>query len=90
MQKRDLLFGFSIGILTATIGAFIFLKLFTDYSLFVDFQKLRIVGIVGKVMTLGAILNLVAFFILLKLKKDFIARGVIFATIILTILTLFL
>ncbi len=90
MKIRDLIFGCILGIATATIGAYIFLEVFTDYNLFTDFQKLRSIGILGKIMTLGAILNLVVFFTLLKLKKDFMARGVIFATIILTILTLFL
>jgi hypothetical protein len=90
MKKRDLFFGFIIGILAAILGAFIFLKFFTEYNLFLDFKQLSSNDILGKVMALGAVLNIVAFFTLLKLKKDLMARGVILATIILTILTLFL
>lgn len=90
MKKRDLFFGFMIGIFAATFGAFIFLKLFTKYNLFLDYKQLSYGNILGKVMTLGAILNIVAFFTLLKFKKDFMAQGVILATIILAILTLFI
>jgi hypothetical protein len=44
----------------------------------------------GKVITLGAIIDLILFFILLKINKDLMARGVVLATIILAIITMFL
>ncbi len=90
MEKKALFFGFIIGIVAATLGAFLFVSIFTEYNLFTDFQVLRYVGILGKIMTLGAILNVVAFFILIKMKREFMARGVVLATIVLTLITLFL
>jgi hypothetical protein len=45
-------------------------------------------GLLGKIITLGAILDLIAFAILLKLNKDSMARGVILAVLVLTIITL--
>jgi hypothetical protein len=42
----------------------------------------------GKIITLGAIVNLVLFFILLKFNKELMARGVVLGMILLTVITL--
>ena len=42
----------------------------------------------GKLLTLGALLNLLLFFALLKWNKELMARGVVLGSILLTILTL--
>jgi len=88
MNKIDLLYGFFIGIVAALIGSYLFIVLFTEYNFSVSFQILKAQGQLGKVITLGAILNLIAFFTLLKLRKELMARGVILATIILAIATI--
>lgn len=44
-------------------------------------------GFFGKLVSMGAILNLIAFFLFIKLKRDYRARGVILATILIAILT---
>ena len=88
MKKTDLIIGFLIGIATAFLGTYLFLKIFTKYDLLQDLQTIRAEGIFGKVITLGAILNIIVFFVLLQLKKEMIARGIVLATIILTLITL--
>ena len=90
MKKTDLLIGFFIGILSALLGTILFLKLFTEVQTINDFHIVREQGILGKVLTLGAILNIIIFFILLKKNKELMARGIVLATIILAILTVFL
>ena len=89
MKKTDLILGFFIGIITALIGTFLFLISFTDYTI-KDIQLIKQQGILGKVITLGAFLNLIIFFILLQKKKELMARGVVLSMIVLTIITLFL
>ena len=89
MKKTDLILGFIIGIITALIGAFLFLVSFTDYTIN-DIQLIKQQGILGKIITIGAILNLIIFFILLQKKKELMARGVVLSMIVLTIITLFL
>jgi uncharacterized membrane protein len=89
MKKIDLLYGVLIGIIAAALGVYLFLAFFTDYELLEGFAILKAQGQLGKLIALGAILNLGVFFILLKLNKEFMARGVVFATLLLTILTLF-
>ena len=52
-------------------------------------ETMKFEGRLGKLITLGSILDLVAFAILLKLNKEMMARGVILAVIVITIFTLF-
>ena len=90
MSKIKILYGLLIGIVTTTIGIALFIYSFTDYSFVEGLQASRFNGTLGKIITLGAILNIIMFFILLKIKEDFMARGVVLATIILAIMTLVL
>ncbi|WP_366185162.1 hypothetical protein [Flavobacterium ovatum] len=90
MNKIDLLYGFLIGFITTAIGCFVFIQLFTEWNFAVGIQIMRSQGYLGKIITLGSILNLIAFTILLKFNRDLIAKGVILAVILMTILTLFL
>ena len=88
MQKIDLFIGILIGFATTILGMYIFLEFFTDFHFVNGIQNIKENGFLGKLITLGAVLNLVTFFILLKLNKELMARGVVLATIILTIITL--
>ena len=90
MNKKDLILGFLIGILLAFLGAFLVVYLLTNVNLFTNYQFVKQQGILGKVITLGAILNIIAFFVLLKLKKELMARGIILALFALTIYTIFI
>ena len=90
MKKTDLLIGFLIGIVADILGTYVILISLTKYHTLNDLQLIRQEGIIGKVMTLGAILNLIVFFILLHYKKELMARGIVLATIFLALLTLFM
>ena len=85
MNKIDLLTGFIIGILASLLGSFIFITFFTDYTFLAGIRIMKFEGKLGKIITLGSILDLVAFAVLLKLHKELMARGVILAVIILTL-----
>ena len=89
MKKIDLLYGLIIGFAAAFIGVYLFIALFTDYVFVTGFTILKTEGKLGKLIALGSVLNLVAFFYLLKINKELMARGVVLATIILTVVTLF-
>ena len=90
MNKIDLLTGFIIGIIASILGSYIFIRFFTDFDFINGMQIMKSEGKLGKIITLGSILDLVAFGILLKLNKELMARGVILAVIIMTILSLFI
>lgn len=89
MKKIDLLYGTLIGFVATFIGTFLFFELFTDYHFSEGIQRMKAMGFLGKAITMGAIMNLICFFTLLKFNKDLMARGVILATILLTLITLF-
>ena len=91
MKKTDLLIGFFMGIVATLLGTLVFLLLKMPKLVSVKgFSTIREQGIMGKLITLGAVINLLLFFILLKINKDLMARGVVLATIILAIATVFL
>ncbi|MFZ4105578.1 hypothetical protein [Flavobacterium sp.] len=91
MKKTDLLIGFFMGIIACILGTlgFLFLKMPKLVSV-EGFHTIREQGIMGRLITLGAVINLLLFFILLKKNKDLMARGVVLATIVLAFVTLFL
>jgi len=90
MRKSDLLVGAMIAFAATAVGSFLFISLFTDYDFTAGLQVIKAQGNLGKIITLGAILNIIAFFALLKNNKEMMARGVVLGTIILALLTLFI
>ncbi|MBG6062178.1 hypothetical protein IWX83_001974 [Flavobacterium sp. CG_9.1] len=90
MNKKDVLLGFLIGIATTLLGSYLFITFFTEFTFVAGIQIMKSQGNLGKLITLGSILTLVAFGILLKINKEIMARGVVLAVIALAILTLFI
>ncbi|MEZ0129163.1 hypothetical protein AB9T88_05035 [Flavobacterium sp. LBUM151] len=90
MNKKDIIIGFIIGILIALLGSFLFIKLFTDFEISTGIKTIKQYGYLGKVIALGTTLDLIVFTVFLKMNKEFMARGVIFAVIVLAISTLFI
>ena len=90
MNKKDLLLGFLLGLVSTLIGAYLFITFFTDFRFIAGIQILKSQGNMGKLITLGCILTLIVFVILLKMNKEIMARGVVLAVIVLAILTLFI
>lgn len=88
MRKIDLIYGALMSIVLSAIGSFIFITLFTAFDFITGIQFYQTHGMLGKIITLGAVLNLVLFSLLLKWDKELMARGVILGTIILTVITL--
>lgn len=89
MQKTDLLIGFILGIIGAFIGVFLFITFLTEFEFAYGILVLKSQNSLGKLIALGAVINVILFFSLLKLNKELMARGVVLATIALTIVTIF-
>lgn len=89
MAKKDLLIGFTIGIIASILGSYLFITFFTDFDFMSGIHSMKSEGKLGKLITLGSILDLLAFAILLKLNKEMMARGVVLAVICIAIVTLF-
>ena len=88
MNKKDFIIGFLVGIFTALLGSYLFIKFFTNFDISTGIQTIREHGYLGKVITIGTTLDLAVFLLLLNRNKEMMARGVILAVILLAISTI--
>jgi len=82
MIKKEILIGFFIGIFANSIGIIIYILLFSELSISETLKAAQENNFLGSLIALGAILNLIIFFLFLKQNKPYRARGVLLATII--------
>lgn len=86
--KKEILIGFLVG-LAATAGGF---YLYVEYALDGTFAEsldvLKENSLYGQVLSIAAIPNLIAFFIFIKKRQDYRARGVLIATFLIALLIL--
>ena len=89
-MKKEILIGFLTAIVATAFGCVIFIEFFSKY----DFEKsltLIVEGkLYGKVLVLGAIANFFVFFIFLKKKQIYRARGVILESFVIAFIVLVL
>lgn len=91
MIKKEVIIGVFVGLITNAIGLFLATLFLGDDGNFIDVIKsANAEGFLGKLISLGAILNLVAFFVFIKKKQDYRARGVLLVTIFVAIFTFIL
>ncbi|WP_242202252.1 hypothetical protein [Aestuariivivens insulae] len=87
-MKKDLFIGIFVGLVSNAIGLFLAATLLGQGD---DFTKVIKAaaneGFLGKLISLGAILNLIAFFIFIKKKQDYRARGVLLITVFIAVFT---
>jgi len=88
MIKKEIFIGFMVGLIANTIGFIIAIFIFGNVKdLYTSLQHSIDQDFFGKLVSIGAILNLVVFFLFLRRKRDYRARGVILATIFIAIAT---
>jgi len=91
LNKKEVLFGLLSGFLANLLGLII-----TVIVLFQNIDFLKIISdsisenLITKLISLGAIVNLIVFFIYLKYDYEERARGVLLATFIIAILTIYI
>ncbi len=91
MIKKEIFLGFFIGLIANCIGLILAaLFLGTGEDIGITIKQSLSEGLFGKLVTIGAILNLVVFFIFIKKKQDYRARGVLLVTITVAITTFLL
>ncbi|ADV48240.1 hypothetical protein I2486_04520 [Cellulophaga sp. E16_2] len=89
MNKKEILIGFVVGIIANTIGTLLYIIIFSKLSIKETYIAAVTEGHVGSLLALGAVLNLVAFFGFLKIKRDLRAKGVLIATLITALLIMY-
>jgi len=91
LNKKEVLFGLLSGFLANLLGLII-----SIIVLFQNIDFLKIISdsisenLITKLISLGAIVNLIVFFIYLKYDYEERARGVLLATLIIAILTIYI
>ena len=89
MNKKDILIGFIVGIVANAIGLVIATLLFGPGTGISDsLSKAVSQGFLSKLISIGALLNLAAFFLFISKNQDLRARGVLIATVLIAVLTL--
>jgi len=88
MIKKEVLIGLFVGLIANSIGLFLSATLLGNGEDFITVLKSASAeGFLGKLISLGAVLNLIAFFIFIKKKQDYRARGVLLATVFIAVFT---
>lgn len=87
-MKKEILIGLLIGLVANAIGLYLAATFLGNGDDFMTVINAAIAeDFIGKLVSLGAILNLLAFFVFIKKRQDYRARGVLLATVIVAILT---
>ncbi|WP_108246947.1 hypothetical protein [Muricauda brasiliensis] len=81
-NSKEIIIGFIVGIIANTFGTLLYILLFSDLGIVETFNAAIEQGHIGSLLALGAILNLVAFFGFLRIKRDQRAKGVMLATLV--------
>ncbi|MFX0558496.1 hypothetical protein ACOCEA_16970 [Maribacter sp. CXY002] len=87
--KKELAIGILVGFIANTLGTLLYILLFSDLGIIETYDVAVSQGHVGSLLALGAILNLVAFFGFLRIKRDNRAKGVLIATLFTALLILY-
>ena len=94
MNKKDVFFGLFSGFLANLLGVIIIIIVLfqktNSSNIFKIINDSFLDNSITKLISLGAILNLIVFFIFLKYDYDERARGVLLATFIIAILTIYI
>jgi len=88
MFKKEILIGILVGFIANAMGLFIAANVLgqgDDFTKVIEAAAKE--GFLGKLISLGAILNLIAFFIFIKKRQDYRARGVLIITIFIAVFT---
>ena len=79
---KEILIGFLIGLVANISGSYLYIFFFSKYELKTTLEVALEQDLLGNIIALGALLNLGVFFIFLKKRKYYRARGVITATLL--------
>lgn len=79
---KKILMGLILGLCANVVGTLIYILLVSEYDIPTTIRMALADNFIGKLVTLGAILNLGLFFFLIKKQRLYLARGVLMATIL--------
>ena len=90
-NKKEVLLGVIYGVISSLIGLILAILILSENNSIIESLKNSYYeNFLGKLISLGAILNVVVFFVFIKKNQDQRAKGILLMTIFLAILTLIL
>ncbi len=90
-NKKEVLLGVIYGIISSLIGLILAILILSENSSIIEsLRNSYYENFLGKLISLGAILNVIVFFVFIKKNQDQRAKGILLLTIFLAILTLIL
>lgn len=88
MIKKNLFIGILVGLIANSIGFFLVTMLLgRDEDFLTVIKTAADEDFLGKLISLGAVLNLIAFFVFIRKRQDYRARGVLLITIFIAVFT---
>ncbi|WP_314205505.1 hypothetical protein [Capnocytophaga bilenii] len=90
IEIRDHIIGFIMGLLADAIGILAYILIFSQHSIYDTLLDAFYKGYLGKLILLGALLNLAVFFFFIHRYENERARGVLIATALLAVVILVL
>ncbi len=89
-MKKEILIGFFTALIATFFGCYLFIEYFSNKGFYETISLIIQGNLQGKVLVLGAIANFFVFFIFLKKKQIYRAKGVLLETFLIAFLVLFL
>ena len=89
-MKKEILIGFVVALIATAFGCFIFIEFFSNYGFYTSLDLIKEGNLEGQILVLGALANFFVFFVFLKKKQIYRARGVVMETFFIAILVLLL
>ncbi|MBT8318775.1 MAG: hypothetical protein KJP01_01435 [Gramella sp.] len=81
MIKQNIFTGFLTGIAANIAGVLLYITLLSEVDIDTTLKNAVANDYIGKIVALGAVLNFLPFFVFLKKKQNYHARGVLLATV---------
>ena len=89
-MKKELLIGFLVAMVATSFGCFLFIEFFSTVDFYESLELIKEGNLEGKVLVLGAVANFFVFFVFLKKKQIYRARGVMMETFLIAFIVLLL
>lgn len=89
-MKKEILIGFFTALIATFFGSYLFIEYFSNKGFYETIELIVEGNLQGKVLVLGAIANFFVFFIFLKKKQIYRARGVLIETFLIAFIVLLL
>lgn len=85
--RKEITIGFIISLVATAAGIFLYMQYFSRYGFEETWQMIKEGNLYSSVLALAALPNLFVFFVFIKKKQDYRARGVLMASILTALIT---